>query len=93
MCQGYFSRTLQNNFSQFSLYFGKLETAIFKDLFSVAVSENNYVSNTVETYTNLPVTCLISTKNQDFRQEKRRELVSRLASMLSICLFLPLIPC
>ena len=34
------------------------------------------------TCANLPVTCLISAKYQDFRQEKRREQpVSRLASM------------
>ena len=46
LCQGYFSRTLSNIFS---LYFGKLETAIFKEKLSGAAFENNYVSNTIGT--------------------------------------------
>ena len=45
-----------------SLYSGKLEIAIFKDHLSVTASENNYVSNTIGTYDNHLVSCLISTK-------------------------------
>ena len=63
MNQGYFSRILLKTFGYFSLYFGKLETAIFKDHLLVGASENNYVSNTVGTYNNLPVSCPTSTKN------------------------------
>ena len=50
-----------------------LETAIFKDHFSVAVSENSYVGNTVETHKNLLVTCLISTKKLRFQTGKKKE--------------------
>ena len=45
-------------FSQFSLHFGKLETATFKDHHSAAASENSYEDKTVGTYSNLPVSCL-----------------------------------
>ena len=44
-------------FSWFSLYLGKLETAL-----SVAVSDINYVSNTLGTCISC-ISCLISTKN------------------------------
>ena len=63
LCQGYFSRALQKKIVNFHYIFWKVRNSYFQGLFSVLVSENNYVSNTVETYTNLPVTCLISTKN------------------------------
>ena len=56
--QGFFQ-----SFCEFSLYFGKLEIAIFKDHLAVAACENSYVSNTVGTYNNLSVSCLNSIKN------------------------------
>ena len=89
MCQGSFSRTLQTFSSWFSWSFRKSETAIFTDHLSVAVSKNNYVSNTVETFKNLQVTYAnLNVAKTKLSDRKKGELVSRLTNMLSICLFL-----
>ena len=54
-----FAKTLEVTF----IIFWKVRKSYFQGPFLVAVSENDYVSHTVERYTNLLVTCLISTKN------------------------------
>ena len=58
ICLYYVSRLFFKDFTKISswflLYFGKLETAIFKDHLSVATSENSYVGNTPGAYKNLP---------------------------------------
>ena len=55
----------------------------------MAVSKNNYVSNTVETYKNLQVRYAnLNVAKTKLSDRKKGELVSRLTNMLSICLFL-----
>ena len=76
----------------FIIFFGKLETAIFKDFFQCLFPKTIMLVIPQKHIQIFPLHALLVPKTKISGRKKRRELVSRLASMLSICLFLPLIP-